>query len=267
MGVTIYPFIYGLYLSLCDYTIIMGASFRGLGNYIELFSDPAFLHSLKITFIFVFSAVALEFLVALGIALLVNRQFWQKRIFVSLIYIPMIMAPIVVALMWRMIFSPEYGPLNYFLSFFHLTEREIAWLSESNYALFSLILVDVWQWTPFMFLVLYAGLQSVPPELIEVAQIDGGSRWNVFRYIILPFLYPFIVLGFLFRVMDAFKIFDSISVLTKGGPGTATQAVSWLSYLHGFTYFRLGYAAAMSLILYAIIMLISQVLLGRIRKF
>ena len=212
MGVTIYPFIYGLYLSLCDYTIIMGASFRGLGNYIELFSDPAFLHSLKITFIFVFSAVALEFLVALGIALLVNRQFWQKRIFVSLIYIPMIMAPIVVALMWRMIFSPEYGPLNYFLSFFHLTEREIAWLSESNYALFSLILVDVWQWTPFMFLVLYAGLQSVPPELIEVAQIDGGSRWNVFRYIILPFLYPFIVLGFLFRVMDAFKIFDSISV-------------------------------------------------------
>jgi len=266
MGVTIYPFIYGLYLSFSNYSIIMGISFRGIGNYIELFRDLRFLHSLKVTFIFVFSAVALEFLVGLGTALLLNRRFWQKRVFISLIYIPMIMAPIAVALMWRMLYNADFGPINYFLLTLNLTDRKIAWLSETNYALFSLIVVDVWQWSPFIFLVLYAGLQSIPPELLEAAQIDGASPWKVFQYLILPCLSPFIILAFLFRIMDAFKIFDSVSVLTKGGPGTSTEVVSWLSYLTGFTYFQLGYAAAMSMILFAIIMLISQTLLRRIRK-
>jgi len=266
LAVTIYPFVYGIYLSLSNYSIITGISFRGIGNYLDLFRDSRFLHSLKVTFIFVFSAVGAEFLVGLGIALLLNRQFWQKRIFVSLIYIPMIMAPIAVALMWRMLYNADYGPINYFLLLSRLTSRKIAWLSESQYALLSLIMVDVWQWSPFIFLVLYAGLQSVPPELVEAAQIDGASRWKIFRYLVLPFLSPFIVLAFLFRIMDAFKIFDSVAVLTKGGPGTSTEVVSWLSYLTGFTYFRLGYAAAMSIVLFALIMLLSQVLLKRIKQ-
>jgi len=244
----------------------MGLSFRGIGNYIELFKDSRFLHSLGITLIFVFSAVSLEFLVGLGVALLLSRQFWQKRVFISLIYIPMIMAPIAVALMWRMLYNADFGPINYFLLTANLTGRKIAWLSETRYALFSLIVVDIWQWSPFVFLVLYAGLQSVPPELLEAAQIDGASRWKAFRYIIFPFLSSFIILAFLFRIMDAFKIFDSISVLTKGGPGTSTEVVSWLSYLTGFTYFRLGYAAAMSMILFAIIMVISQTLLRKVGK-
>lgn len=266
IAVTIYPFIYGVYLSLSRYSIIMGLSFRGIGNYIELFRDSRFLHSLGITLIFVFSAVGLEFLVGLGVALLLSRQFWQKRVFISLIYIPMIMAPIAVALMWRMLYNADFGPINYFLLSANLTGRKIAWLSETRYALFSLIVVDVWQWSPFVFLVLYAGLQSVPPELLEAAQIDGASRWKAFQYIIFPFLSSFIILAFLFRIMDAFKIFDSISVLTKGGPGTSTEVVSWLSYLTGFTYFRLGYAAAMSMILFAIIMVISQTLLRKVGK-
>lgn len=266
IAVTIYPFIYGVYLSLSRYSIIMGLSFRGIGNYIELFKDSRFLHSLGVTLIFVFSAVGLEFLVGLGVALLLSRQFWQKRVFISLIYIPMIMAPIAVALMWRMLYNADFGPINYFLLSANLTGRKIAWLSETRYALFSLIVVDVWQWSPFVFLVLYAGLQSVPPELLEAAQIDGASRWKAFRYIIFPFLSSFIILAFLFRIMDAFKIFDSISVLTKGGPGTSTEVVSWLSYLTGFTYFRLGYAAAMSMILFAIIMVISQTLLRKVGK-
>jgi len=266
IAVTIYPFIYGVYLSLSRYSIIMGLSFRGIGNYIELFKDSRFLHSLGVTLIFVFSAVSLEFLVGLGVALLLSRQFWQKRVFISLIYIPMIMAPIAVALMWRMLYNADFGPINYFLLTANLTGRKIAWLSETRYALFSLIIVDVWQWSPFIFLVLYAGLQSVPPELLEAAQIDGASRWKAFQYIIFPFLSPFIILAFLFRIMDAFKIFDSISVLTKGGPGTSTEVVSWLSYLTGFTYFRLGYAAAMSMILFAIIMVISQTLLRKVGK-
>ena len=266
IAVTIYPFIYGVYLSLSRYSIIMGLSFRGIGNYIELFKDSRFLHSLGVTLIFVFSAVSLEFLVGLGVALLLSRQFWQKRVFISLIYIPMIMAPIAVALMWRMLYNADFGPINYFLLTANLTGRKIAWLSETRYALFSLIVVDVWQWSPFIFLVLYAGLQSVPPELLEAAQIDGASRWKAFRYIIFPFLSSFIILAFLFRIMDAFKIFDSISVLTKGGPGASTEVVSWLSYLTGFTYFRLGYAAAMSMVLFAIIMVISQTLLRKVGK-
>lgn len=264
-AVTIYPFIYGLYLSLSSYNIITGLSFRGLGNYVDAFKDPRFLNALIITFIFVGSAVSLEFLLGLGIALLVNRDFWLKRVIVSLIYIPMIMAPIAVALMWRMLYNAEYGPVNYFFLHLNLIGRKIAWLSETKHALQSLIVVDMWQWTPFMFLVLYAGLQSVPPELMEAAQIDGASRWQVFRHISFPSLFPFIILAFLFRIIDAFKIFDAVSVLTKGGPGTSTEVVSWLGYLTGFTYFRLGYAAAMAMILFVTVLVISQLLLKKIR--
>lgn len=264
-AVTIYPFIYGLYLSLSSYNIITGLSFRGLGNYVDAFKDPRFLNALIITFIFVGSAVSLEFLLGLGIALLVNRDFWLKRVIVSLIYIPMIMAPIAVALMWRMLYNAEYGPVNYFFLHLNLIGRKIAWLSETKHALQSLIVVDMWQWTPFMFLVLYAGLQSVPPELMEAAQIDGASSWQVFRHISFPSLLPFIILAFLFRTMDAFKIFDAVSVLTKGGPGTSTEVVSWLGYLTGFTYFRLGYAAAMAMILFVTVLVISQLLLKKIR--
>ena len=265
LAVTIYPFFYGLFLSISRYDIIMGRSFRGLGNYLDAFKDPRFVNALIVTFIFVSAAVVLEFLIGLGIALLVNRNFWAKRVIVSLIYIPMIMAPIAVALMWRMLYNAEYGPINYFLINLRLVHRHVAWLSETKLALPSLIMVDVWQWTPFMFLVLYAGLQSVPEALKGAAQIDGASSWQIFRNITLPFLIPFIVLAFLFRIMDAFKIFDAISVLTKGGPGTSTEVVSWLAYLTGFTYFRLGYAAAMAMILFIIVMVISQLLLKKIR--
>lgn len=265
ISVTIYPFLYGVYLSLSSYNIITGLSFRGLGNYVDAFKDPRFLNALVITFIFVGSAVTLEFLLGLGIALLVNRDFWLKRVIVSFIYMPMIMAPVAAALMWRMLYNADYGPVNYFLLRLNLTGRKIAWLAETKYALGSLIVVDTWQWTPFMFLVLYAGLQSVPPELKEAARIDGASNWQSFRYISLPSLLPFIILAFLFRTMDAFKIFDAVSVLTKGGPGTSTEVVSWLGYLTGFTYFRLGYAAAMAMILYVIVLIISQLLLKKIR--
>lgn len=265
ISVTIYPFLYGVYLSLSSYNIITGLSFRGLGNYVDAFKDPRFLNALVITFIFVGSAVTLELLLGLGIALLVNRDFWLKRVIVSFIYMPMIMAPVAAALMWRMLYNADYGPVNYFLLRLNLTGRKIAWLAETKYALRSLIVVDTWQWTPFMFLVLYAGLQSVPPELKEAARIDGASNWQSFRYISLPSLLPFIILAFLFRTMDAFKIFDAVSVLTKGGPGTSTEVVSWLGYLTGFTYFRLGYAAAMAMILYVIVLIISQLLLKKIR--
>lgn len=263
MAVTVYPFIYGIYMSLSSYNFLMGFRFIGLGNYIKLFRDARFLHSLWVTFVFVLSAVSLEFAVGMGIALLLNRKFPYKRIFTPLIYIPMIMAPIAVALMWRMLYNADFGPINYFLLSGGVIHRKVAWLSETRYALPSLIVVDVWQWSPFMFLVLYAGLQSVPIEILEAAQIDGASRWQIFQYLTLPFLFPFIILTFLFRIMDAFKIFDSISVLTKGGPGTSTEAVSWLSYLNSFTYFRLGYAAAMSIILFGIIMIIAQPLLKK----
>lgn len=264
IAVTIYPFIYGIYMSLSMYNFLAGFKFIGLNNYIKLFHDIRFLHSLWVTFVFVLSAVSLEFIVGLGIALLLNRKFPCKRIFTSLIYIPMIMAPIAVALMWRMLYNADFGPINYFLLSAGVIHRKVAWLSEAKYALPSLIVVDIWQWSPFMFLVLYAGLQSIPLEILEAAQIDGASKWQLFRYLTLPFLSPFIILAFLFRIMDAFKIFDSISVLTKGGPGTSTEMVSWLSYLNSFTYFRLGYAAAMSIILFGIIMIITQPLLKKV---
>jgi multiple sugar transport system permease protein len=216
------------------------------------------------TLVYVVSVVTAEFLIGLGLALLLNREFKGKRIIAPLIYLPMMVTPVAVGLTFRIMYNVEYGPLTYFLELIGLPP--IKWIASASYSLFSLILVDIWEWTPFVFLVLLAGLQIVPKECVEASQLDGASYWQRFRHITLPFLRSSIAVALLIRMIDAFKAFDIIYTVTEGGPGTSSAVLSFFTYIVGFRRFSLGYAAAMSLILFFLILIPTQLLFRRLRR-
>jgi multiple sugar transport system permease protein len=266
LALGLYPFIYVIYLSFMRKTAADPKPiFVGLENYIELFfKDRTFRDVFSNTLIYVTTTVSAEFFLGLGFALLLNREFKGKRVIVPLIYIPMIVTPVAIGLTFRIIYNVEFGPLNYLLSFIGI--EPIKWVASTKYSLFSLILVDIWEWTPFMFLVLSAGLQSVPKECIEAGLLDGAGYWQRFRYIILYFIRGSIMVALLIRMIDAFKSFDIIYTVTEGGPGTSSAVISFLTYIQGFRRFNLGYAAAMSLVLFLIILLPSQVLFRMLRR-
>jgi len=264
LALGLYPFLYVIWLSFQMQTASTKPVFVGLQNFYEILVDPTFHEVIGNTLIYVVSTVIAEFLIGLGLALLLNREFKGKRIIAPLIYLPMIVTPVAVGLTFRIIYNVEYGPLTYFLSLVGLSP--VRWIASATYALFSLILVDIWQWTPFMFLVLLAGLQNVSPECVEASQLDGASYWQRFRHITLPFLRGSIAVAVLIRMIDAFKAFDIIYTVTEGGPGTSSTVISFFTYILAFRRFSLGSAAAMSLVLFFLILIPTQLLLRRLRR-
>jgi multiple sugar transport system permease protein len=205
----------------------------------------------------------LQVVLGTGLALILN-QFGRTRTWlVSLFLIPVMIAPVVAGFQFRMIYHDQYGPLNYFIQtlsggLFH----GFAWIADPSVALVSIMLTDVWQWTPFMLLIVLAGLQSIPVELNEAAVVDGASGWQIFWSITLPILLPIIIIGILVRFMDTFKLFDIIYQLTAGGPGSVTETIAFYTYLQGFKFFSLGYTAAMAFIQLIVITIVAQVFLG-----
>lgn len=264
LALGLYPFLYVIWLSFQMQTASTKPVFVGLQNFYEIFLDPTFREVIGNTLVYVVSTVVTEFMIGLGLALLLNREFKGKRIIAPLIYLPMIVTPVAVGLTFRIIYNVEYGPLTYFLSLVGLSP--VLWVASATYALFSLILVDIWQWTPFMFLVLLAGLQNVSPECVEASQLDGASYWQRFRHITLPFLRGSIAVAVLIRMIDAFKAFDIIYTVTEGGPGTSSTVISFFTYILAFRRFSLGSAAAMSLVLFILILIPTQLLLRRLRR-
>jgi multiple sugar transport system permease protein len=264
LALGLYPFLYVIWLSFQMQTASTKPVFVGLQNFYEIFLDSTFREVIGNTLVYVVSTVVAEFVIGLGLALMLNREFKGKRIIAPLIYLPMIVTPVAVGLTFRIIYNVEYGPLTYFLSLVGLSP--IRWVASATYALFSLILVDIWQWTPFMFLVLLAGLQNVSPECVEASQLDGASYWQRFRHITLPFLRGSIAVAVLIRMIDAFKAFDIIYTVTEGGPGTSSTVISFFTYILAFRRFSLGSAAAMSLVLFFFILIPTQLLLRRLRR-
>jgi multiple sugar transport system permease protein len=264
LALGLYPFLYVIWLSFQTWSGTASPIFVGLQNYYDIFLDDTFHDVVANTLIYVACTVIAEFLIGLGLALMLNRQFKGKRIIAPLIYLPMIITPVAVGLTFRIIYNVEYGPLTYFLALLGLPA--VWWVSSTTYALFSLILVDIWEWTPFMFLVLLAGLQNVPRECVEASQMDGASYWQVFRHITLPFLQGSITVAVLIRMIDAFKAFDIIYTVTGGGPGTSSTVISFYTYILAFTRFTLGSGAAMSLVLFLFILIPTQLLLRRLRR-
>lgn len=256
----IIPSIYMIYYSFCDYNLIRGGSpsFIGFGNYISIFRDEVARSSIAFTLL-VCIAVPIELFVGMGIAFFI-RGIVAERSIRSVLLLPMMIPMVVAGLVWNMLFNFECGPLNYFLSFFGISK--IAWGGDYFYSRLGIILIDIWQWTPLVFLILYAGLQSIPRELSEAGRIDGASDMDTARYIEFPLLAPLIAVVLIIRAIDVLKIFDIVYIVNEGGPGYATHTISYYIYKVGFSYgWDMGYASALSLLLLAAIVILINLLM------
>jgi multiple sugar transport system permease protein len=257
----LYPFVLGIYYTFTNYTLTEPDNIRlvGLANYIEIFKSIDFWKAFSLTFVFASSVVIIELALGLGVALLLKDAFPGVRILRSFLIIPMMIPPIVSALMWKVILLPtNQGVLNHLLGLVGI--RPIAWLGDSATALVSLILIDVWIYSPFAVLILLAGLQSIPKEPYEAAQVDGASAWFMFRKLTLPLLTPSIVLVTLFRLIDSLKVFDIIYATTKGGPAGATMTLHIQSYFEAIRWFRMGRGMVYLFVLWFLCFIFSKAL-------
>jgi multiple sugar transport system permease protein len=255
--ITVFPLVWSLYLSFTDWSLSRDAQnapeWIGTGNYWELLTDNRTWERFVVTGQFVVPAVTLELLIGFGIALLLNRKFAGRGIIMTMMLIPMMLSPVVVALFWRFIMQGE-GVLNYYaVNIFGL--EPILWLSDLRIAPWSLVIVDVWMWTPFMMLISLAGLAAVPKYLYEAAAVDRAGAWFRFRHITLPMVAPLLLIAIIFRTMDAYKLFDQAFVLfgKSGGPGRAAQTASLYLYDMAFGDFKTGEASAMGYIMLIVI--------------
>ena len=254
---SIYPLIYSVTISLQKET--PSGVVWGLGNFVRLVSDSFFLTAMAHTFVYAAAALTCEFLLGLGLALLLNSQMRGRGIFRASLLVPMMLPAVVVGVVWRLMLNPNFGAINGTLKQFGVDTQSLTWTASPKLAMVSVIVVDVWQWTPFVFLVLLAGLQAIPQEPYEAALIDGSSRWQTFRHVTLPLLKPSILIVLLLRTMDLLRVFDQIFILTEGGPGFATETISLYIYRTAFRFFDFGYAAAMSFVLLALTNVISAI--------
>lgn len=262
LAITVFPLIYELRLVFMSWELTTNVppQFVGLQNLIRVLTqDGRFWTSMRVTAILMIAGVAIQLSIGTGLALLLNRLGSRRTLLVSLFLIPVMIAPVVAGFQFRMIYHDQFGPLNYVIELLTFGRwGGLAWIADPRVALFSILMTDVWQWTPFLMLIVLAGLQSVPLELYEAAEVDGASSWQSFWRITVPLLLPVIIIGILIRAMDSFKLFDIIYLVTGGGPGNVTETISFYTYLQGFKFFSLGYTAAMAFIQLIVITLIAQ---------
>ena len=250
LGLGIYPLVRALTLSFQRWELQSPEQpWVGLANYGEAIRDARVWASLQHTLVIVVFAVTLELLLGFGLALLLSGDFPGKRVILPAMMLPVMMVPVVVGLTWRTLWDNQYGPINAVIGRIIGHPPNIVWLANQKTALAAIIVTDVWQWTPFMLLILLAGLTGVNPELYEAAALDGAGWWASLRDISLPGIAPVVAVAVLFRGLDAFKIFDLVFMFTQGGPGTSTETVSWYIYQLGFKFFRLSYASAVSFLI------------------
>lgn len=251
------PMVYSLAVSFFDTNLKHQGigNFVGLKNYISALTDKYFVSSAWTTLIFTIGVVIFEFLLGLGIALLLNTNVRGKSIYFSIIIIPMMITPVAVGLTWRLLLHSELGIVNYVLGLLGLSGK--AWLAESKLALPTVMFIDIWQNVSYMVLVLQAGLVSLPLEPYEAVKVDGASSLQSFRYLTIPMMMPTFMTVLLMRAISALKTYDLIYVLTKGGPGVSTEVISYHIYQEAFRNLELGSASAMSYLLVLVIIPIA----------
>jgi multiple sugar transport system permease protein len=250
--VTVYPVFYVFYLSLRRELLIFHISkFIGLGNYLFLLRDDRFWNALRNTAYFTAVSVSAELLIGLSVAILLNRPSRFKGLVRAVVLIPWAIPTVVSARMWEWIFNSDFGILNYMLG------AKINWLGDPFWAMHAAILTDVWKTTPFVVILLTAGLQVIPGELYQAAKTDGAGNWAIFRRITLPLLMPVILVVLIFRTLDAFRVFDVIYVLTGGGPANTTETLSIYGYKVLFQTLQFGYGSALSVVVFLLIGSIS----------
>ncbi len=254
-AVTLIPLLYALRLSFYDFKLSQAGSednFIGLKNYVQLFHDGDFFNSVGKTFIFMVFAVFFEVVIGILLALALNSIPRVKRLFTSLTLIPMMVAPLVIGLMFSFYCNPQFGLYTWLVERLHLPFPTNL-TGDSFHAMVIVIIMDVWEWAPYMGLVFLAGLQSIDGEYYEAARVDGANSRQIFRTITLPLMRPVMTVAILLRAMETFKEFDKPYILTGGGPGNATEVIDLFTYRQAFVQFKFSYASAICIILFIVL--------------
>ena len=261
-AVLLYPLTYGVVLGFFEWNmrdLLKSPVWVGLRNYRELFQDEYFRESFLVTIRFTLSVVSIEFVVGLSMALLLEKGIRGARLFRSFFILPVMIAPVVVGVIWRFLYNPSYGKFNYFLGVFGL--GPVGWLSDPQVSLISVIIADIWQWTPFVFLLMLAGLQGIPRDITEASRIDGANYIRELFLIKLPVMRNVITITLVLRMIDAFRVLVVVFNLTYGGPGVSTELLSLRLYKTAFVAQRLGLASANALVLLFLVMFLSILLM------
>lgn len=257
LTVILFPVFWALFTSVHDYTLIAPNfdTFTGADNYVKAAGDADFRHSLWLTTLFVFGVVAIEFVIGFAVALMLNSVERFKPVYYGILLCPLLMNPVIVGLIWRMFLHPTLGIVNYLLTTVSISP--VNWLGSTKVAIWTIIMVDIWHQVSFMIVLLLAGLSALPNEPYEAARVDGAGAFKAFRHITLPLMWPVIIVTLLIRLIFAVKTYDLVYIMTRGGPGTATDFVSYFIYRTAFVSLDIGRASAMSAILLALILLLT----------
>ncbi|MGH6938687.1 carbohydrate ABC transporter permease [Hypericibacter sp.] len=262
--VGLFPLIYSLIVSFQGVTMMEAdTSFQGLKNYAALFDDLRLWQSLAHTLILTAVALPIELVLGLLLAHLFLEKMPGRAIFIALLTLPTMISPIVSGATWRLLFDHHFGPINQIIAWFAGHQVPIIWLLNPNTVYPAILVCEIWQWTPFMFLILLAALSNVDKSLLEAAELDGAPYRTIFRRIVLPAIWPVMSVALLIRGLDLFRIFDIIWALTRGGPGTMTETISVYAYLQGFEQFEISYAAAIAFLVIFLLTVVVMILLKR----
>ncbi len=267
LALSIYPLLFSLWVAFVNYDFsVPGHAFVALDNFRRVVTDPVAIHSVGVTLGLTVANVAIELLLGLILALAMAKTFRGRGLVMTVLIVPLFISPVIVGQFWALLLQRPFGPTNFLLGKLLGHEVTISWLTEAPWNFIAIIAADVWQWTPFMFVLLLAGLTSIPPHIYEAAELDGVDAWQAFWWLTLPQLMPMILLAVTFRLLDAVKLFDVIFMLTGGGPGTSTYTVSYYLYQVGFQQFHISQATAGSWIFLIAITLLIMLLVQRLLR-
>ena len=258
-AVIVFPWIFTLYMSAHDWKASGAVPFVGLANYAKMLVDERFQLAIARTLVFTAASVVAPVILGVWAAVCFASNFRGRGLARTIFVLPMMATPVAVSLVWTMMFHPQLGVLNYLLSLVGLPPS--AWVYDSATVIPTLVMVETWQWTPLVMLIVLGGIASLPQDPYEAATLDGATTWQMFRHITLPLAWPFIVVAAVIRMIDALKAFDTIYVITLGGPGTSSETLNILLYQTAFAYYDLGYGSAMVVFFFVLILLISLLLL------
>jgi len=263
---SIFPLLWALYMSFTNYSATRDApaEWVGFGNYIDVLTSSAVHERALTTLIYVVGAVTLQTVLGFTIAYLISRRSRGRGVLTTLFLTPMMLSPVVVGLFWKFMLDTQFGVVNSILG--SLGFGQVEWLTSQRLALFSVIIVDTWQWTPFIMLIALAGLTAVPQYLYEAASIDRASEWFRFRHITLPLVWPLLLIAVLFRAIEAFRLFDLVYILTQGGPGVSTETLSFHVYKVAFLGFDTGLASAYGILMVIVVIILAQLYLRYLDK-
>jgi multiple sugar transport system permease protein len=259
LAVIVFPWAFTIWMSLNQWKVGSPTTFVGLANYLRLPNDPRFVESVGHTIYYTALSVVLPLIFGTLAAVVFHQKFAGRGFLRGLFIMPMMATPVAIALVWTMMFHPQLGVLNYLLSLVGIPAQ--LWVFHPSTVIPSLVLVETWQWTPLVMLIVLGGLAAIPIEPYESAQIDGASFWQMFRYITLPLIAPFLFIAAMIRTIDAVKSFDIIFAITQGGPGSASETINLYLYSVAFIYYDLGYGSAIAVVFFILIVLLTAVLL------